>query len=65
MPLISYIKTTWLNKIPGVQTGTKVNATNMNKIEQGIYDVTESALSLEKKAVGATIYMYKNAGGAL
>lgn len=65
MPLISYIKTTWLNKIPGVQTGTKVNATNMNKIEQGIYDVTETAINLEKKSVGSVVYAYKNLGGAL
>lgn len=65
MPLISYIKTTWLNKIPGVQAGTKVNATNMNKIEQGIYDVTEATKTLETQSTGSTIYSYKNIGGAL
>lgn len=32
-----YVKTTWVNDIPGVQEGTPIDATNMNKIEQGIY----------------------------
>jgi hypothetical protein len=65
VPLISYIKTTWLNKIPGVQSGTKVNATNMNKIEQGLFDVTEAAKTLETQSTGSVIYAYKNIGGAL
>lgn len=34
--MFTYIKTIWQNKIPGVQAGTKVNATNMNNIEEGI-----------------------------
>lgn len=63
--IISYIKTLWLNKIPGVQAGTKVNATNMNKIEQGVYDVTEAAKALENKSVGSVVYAYKNIGGSL
>ena len=63
--ILSYIKTLWLNKIPGVQTGTKVNATNMNNLEQGVYDVTEAAIALEKKSVGSVVYAYKNIGGAL
>lgn len=52
MSLLFYIKTTWINKIPGVQAGTKVNATNMNKIEQGIYDVTEAVVNYKAEGTG-------------
>lgn len=47
-----YVKTNWQNKIPGVQAGTKVNATNMNKIEQGIYDNDQRLQSLIATGTG-------------
>lgn len=45
MSLLAYVKTNWINKIVGVVTGTKVNATNMNKIENGIEAVTNEVIA--------------------
>lgn len=43
---MSYSKTIWVNDIPGVQEGTPIDATNMNKIENGIFDVDEKTGAL-------------------
>jgi hypothetical protein len=45
MSLSAYVKTTWQNLIAGVQAGTKVNAINMNHIEDGIDAVTDELIA--------------------
>lgn len=39
---MAYQKTQWKDHIEGVQTGTPVNAANMNKIEEGIAAVSNA-----------------------
>ncbi|MFZ5352735.1 MAG: hypothetical protein ACOZCL_08430 [Bacillota bacterium] len=40
MGLLAYIKTVWQNGL-----APAINATNLNKIEQGIYDVTKEVIA--------------------
>ncbi len=42
MALLAYEKTLWVN-----DTAPAINATNLIKIENGIFDVTEAVMSLE------------------
>jgi hypothetical protein len=65
---MAYSKTTWVNGT------TRVNATNMNKIENGIEataivaDGAEADLAtheIETSHKGGIVYAYKNIGGAL
>lgn len=64
---MAYTPTTWVNNVPGVTAGTKVNATNMNKIEAGIQAAHElvEALAVSPAVLAGKLYMYKNIGGAL
>jgi len=55
MSLVNYIKTQWQNRIVSpqgqiVQNGTPVDENIMNKMEQGIYDVTAASIAYQAKS---------------
>ncbi len=79
---MSYDKTLWQNELRDaqgniIQPGTKLNPSNMNKIEQGIEDAHTQLENIEAqtteidikisniKPVGSTLYLYNNAWGGL
>jgi len=62
---MAYTKTVWVNN-----STPSINATNLNKIENGIFDVDAAVASLSASvgagiAAGSIVYAYKNFGGAL